>query len=239
MERNVPSVRRWQLAKFNGIFGRIKTVTLSEKRLPVLLKPQKIRQTTYTNNKETGMPKITTLEDLLVEELRDLLDAENQLTRALPKMAKAATAPELKAAFQEHLEVTKEHVNRLEQVFEQIGKPAKGKKCEAMKGLITEGKELMEEDILPEILDASMIGAAQRVEHYEMAGYGTVRTMAEVLGHREAAGLLDQTLKEEEEADKKLTMIAKKFVNLRALNAGSNEDEQSTRKSRRSMAAGD
>ncbi len=185
------------------------------------------------------MPKITTLEDLLVEELRDLLDAENQLTRALPKMAKAATSPELKAAFQEHLEVTKGHVNRLEQVFEQIGKPAKGKKCEAMKGLITEGKELMEEDILPEILDAGMIGAAQRVEHYEMAGYGTVRTMAEVLGHWEAAGLLDQTLKEEEEADKKLTMIAKKFVNLRALNAGSNQDEQSPRKSRRSMAAAD
>ena len=186
------------------------------------------------------MPKITTLEDLLLEELKDLFDAENQLTRALPKMAKAATAPELKAAFQEHLEVTKQQVERLQQVFEQIGKPAKGKKCEAMKGLITEGKDLMEEDILPEILDAGLIGAAQRVEHYEMAGYGTVRTMAEVLGHADAARLLDQTLKEEEEADKKLTMIARKFVNVRALNAGSNEDEEAPRsKSRRSMAAGD
>lgn len=185
------------------------------------------------------MPKITTLEDLLVEELKDLFDAENQLTRALPKMAKAATAPELKAAFQEHLEVTKQQVERLVQVFEEIGKPAKGKKCEAMKGLITEGKEMMEEDILPEILDAGLIGAAQRVEHYEMAGYGTVRTMAEVLGHTEAARLLDQTLKEEEEADKKLTMIAKKFVNLRALNAGANENEEETpRKSRRSTTAG-
>ena len=179
------------------------------------------------------MPKITTLEDLLVEELKDLFDAENQLTRALPKMAKAATSPELKAAFEEHLEVTKQQVQRLTQVFEQLGKPAKGKKCEAMKGLITEGKELMEEDILPEILDAGLIGAAQRVEHYEMAGYGTVRTMAEVLGHREAARLLDQTLKEEGEADKKLTMIAKKFVNIRALNAGPSEE-----KSRRSSSAG-
>ena len=182
------------------------------------------------------MPKITTLEELLVEELKDLFDAENQLTRALPKMAKAATSPELKAAFQEHLEVTKQQVERLTQVFEQLGKPAKGKKCEAMKGLITEGQELMQEDILPELLDAGLIGAAQRVEHYEMAGYGTVRTMAEVLGHREAALLLDQTLKEEGEADKKLTMIAKKFVNLRALNAGSSEQE-APRKSRRSRTA--
>lgn len=186
------------------------------------------------------MPKITTLEDLLVEELKDLFDAENQLTRALPKMAKAATSPELKAAFQEHLEVTKQQVERLTQVFEELGKPAKGKRCEAMKGLITEGQELMEEDVLPEILDAGLIGAAQRVEHYEMAGYGTVRTMAEVLGHKEAARLLDQTLKEEGEADKKLTMIAKKFVNMRALKAGDTEEEEgSSRKSRRSMAAGD
>ena len=185
------------------------------------------------------MPKITTLEDLLVEELKDLFDAENQLTRALPKMAKAATSPELKAAFEEHLEVTKQQVQRLTQVFEELGKPAKGKRCEAMKGLITEGRELMEEDILPEILDAGLIGAAQRVEHYEMAGYGTVRTMAEVLGHREAARLLDQTLKEEGEADKKLTMIAKKCVNVRALNASSSEEEeQAPRRSRRTRSAG-
>src|SRR5438067_4845587 len=143
------------------------------------------------------MAKVSSLEDLLVEELKDLFDAENQLTRALPKMAKAATAPELKEAFQEHLEVTRQQVERLTQVFEEIGKPAKGKRCEAMKGLITEGQELMKEDIDPEILDAGLIGAAQKVEHYEMAGYGTVQTMAEVLGHRDAARLLDQTLKEE------------------------------------------
>src|ERR1700680_4351942 len=171
------------------------------------------------------MAKLSTLEDLLVEELKDLFDAENQLTRALPKMAKAATAPELKAAFEEHLEVTTQQVERLTQVFEEIGTPAKGKRCEAMKGLITEGQELIKEDIDPEILDAGLIGAAQKVEHYEMAGYGTVRTMAEALGHTEAARLLDQTLQEEGEADKKLTMIAKKFVNGRALRAGQMEEE--------------
>lgn len=172
------------------------------------------------------MAKVSSLEDLFVEELKDLFDAENQLTRALPKMAKSASAPELKAAFQEHLEVTKQQVERLTQVFEEIGKPAKGKRCEAMKGLITEGQELMKEDISPEVLDAGLIGAAQKVEHYEMAGYGTVRTMAEVLGHKEAARLLDQTLKEEGEADKKLTMIAKKFVNARAMRAGEEEEEE-------------
>jgi ferritin-like metal-binding protein YciE len=166
------------------------------------------------------MAKVSSLEDLFVEELKDLFDAENQLTRALPKMAKAATSPELKAAFEEHLQVTKQQVERLTQVFEEIGKPAKGKRCEAMKGLITEGQELTKQDIAPEVLDAGLIGAAQKVEHYEMAGYGTVRTMADVLGHKEAARLLDQTLKEEGEADKKLTMIAKKFVNTRAMRAG-------------------
>jgi ferritin-like metal-binding protein YciE len=168
------------------------------------------------------MPKITTLEDLFVQELKDLFDAENQLTRALPKMAKAATAPELK--LQEHLEVTKQQVERLTQVFEEIGKPAKGKKCEAMKGLITEGQELMQQDIEPELLDAGLIGAAQKVEHYEMAGYGTVKSMAAILGHKEAAALLDQTLKEEQEADKKLSMIAKKYVNARAMKLGQAEE---------------
>ena len=171
------------------------------------------------------MAKLTTLQDLLVEELKDLFDAENQLTRALPRMAKAATAPELKEAFQEHLEVTKQQVARLTQVFDQLGKPAKGKRCEAMKGLITEGQELMQEDMLPELLDVGLIGAAQRVEHYEMAGYGTVRTMATALGLKEAAQLLDQTLKEEEAADKKLTLVAKKYVNVRALKLGQDEEE--------------
>lgn len=172
------------------------------------------------------MPKMTTLEDLFVDELRDLYDAENQLTKALPKMAKAANAPELKAAFEEHLEQTRNQVERLTQVFEQIGQPAKAKKCLAMRGLIEEGQELIKEDIEPEVLDAGLIGAAQRVEHYEMAGYGTVRTMAETLGHREAASLLQETLKEEEATDKKLTMIAKRFVNKRAASVGMSDAEE-------------
>lgn len=171
------------------------------------------------------MPKLATLEDLLVEELKDLFDAENQLTRALPKMAKAATAPELKQAFQEHLEVTRNQVERLTQVFDGLGRPAKGKRCEAMKGLITEGQELMQQNIEPELLDVGLIGAAQKVEHYEMAGYGTVRTMANILGHKEAAQLLEETLKEEEATDKKLTMIAKKYVNVRAMKIGQAEEQ--------------
>lgn len=184
------------------------------------------------------MAKVKSLEDLLVEELKDLFDAENQLTRALPKMAKAASAPELKEAFQEHLEITRGQVERLVQVFEELGQPAKGKRCEAMKGLIAEGQELISQDIEPEILDAGLIGAAQKVEHYEMAGYGTVRTMADVLGHKEAAQLLDQTLKEEGEADKKLTMIAKRFVNSRAMRAGENmgTEEDETGATRRRTA---
>lgn len=170
------------------------------------------------------MPKLTTLDNLLIQELRDLLDAENQLTRALPKMAKAATAPELKEAFLEHLDVTRRQVERLTQVFDELGKPAKGKRCEAMKGLITESQELLQENMEAELLDVGLIGAAQKVEHYEMAGYGTVRTMASVLGHKEAAQLLEQTLKEEEAADKKLTLIAKKYVNVRAKKAGQAEE---------------
>jgi ferritin-like metal-binding protein YciE len=172
------------------------------------------------------MPKTTTLEDLLVEELKDLLDAENQLTRALPKMARAANSPELKQALQEHLEVTKQQVERLTHVFEGLGRPARGKRCEAMKGLITEGQELMQEGMEPELLDAGLIGAAQKVEHYEMAGYGTVRTIAAALGHKDAAQLLDQTLKEEEAADKKLSQIAKKYVNVKALKVGQAEEHE-------------
>ena len=174
------------------------------------------------------MPRVTTLEDLLVDELKDLLDAENQLTKALPKMAKAATAKQLKQAFEDHLDVTKNQVERLKQVFQALGQPAKGKKCEAMKGLITEGKELIAEDIEPEILDAGLIGAAQKVEHYEIAGYGTVREIAERLGHKDVSRLLNQSLKEEEETDKKLTEIAKNIVNVRAASVGmqENEDEE-------------
>jgi ferritin-like metal-binding protein YciE len=169
------------------------------------------------------MPKIRSFEDLFLDELKDLFNAEQQLTRALPKMAKAASTPELKEAFQEHLEVTREQVRRLEQVFGEIGAPVKGKTCQAMKGLIEEGQELVKEGMESEVLDAGLIGAAQRVEHYEIAAYGTVRTMAEALGHRKAVKLLEQTLKEEKAADEKLTRIAESVVNVRAAELGESE----------------
>src|SRR5262249_1822774 len=154
------------------------------------------------------------LHDLFVDQLKDLYNAENQLVKALPKMAKAASSPELRSAFEEHLEVTKGHVERLEQVFESLDLPPKGQKCKAMKGLIEEGKELIDEEPEADVLDAGLICAAQKVEHYEMAGYGCVRTWARQLGHAEAADLLQQTLDEEGEADKKLTQIAESMVNV-------------------------
>jgi len=141
------------------------------------------------------------LEELLIEDMQDLLHAESQLVRALPKMAKAAHDPKLKQAFEKHLEETKGHVERLKQAFELLGARAKAKPCKAMQGLVEEGEEMIEEKAEPYAKDAGLIASAQRVEHYEMAGYGTVRTMAEVLGHTEAARLLDETLKEEGEAD--------------------------------------
>jgi ferritin-like metal-binding protein YciE len=155
------------------------------------------------------MAKMQTLEEAFVEEIRDLYDAEKQLTRALPKMAKAASAPELRDAFREHLEVTKGQVARLEQIFEALGQKARSKPCKGMKGLIEEGQEIMEEDAEENIGDLALIGAAQKVEHYEISGYGTMRTFALAMGQKEVAQLLDQTLKEEEATDKKLTLIAK------------------------------
>jgi ferritin-like metal-binding protein YciE len=160
--------------------------------------------------------KIKSLQELLVDELRDLYNAENQLVKALPKMAKAATSPELKTCFEEHLEQTKGHVDRLERVFEELGTRAKGKTCEAMEGLIEEGKDLIDEDIDRTVLDAGLICAAQKVEHYEMAGYGCVRTWARQLGHEEAANLLQETLDEEAQADHRLTQIAESAVNVEA-----------------------
>src|SRR5436305_5870929 len=138
--------------------------------------------------------KLKTLHDLFVDELKDLYNAENQIIKALPKMAKAASSDELRQGFEEHLEQTHGHVERLEQIFEQLGARAKGKKCVAMEGLIDEGKELMSDDAEPSVMDAALIAAAQKVEHYEMAGYGTVRAWAEQLGLHEAANRLQQTL---------------------------------------------
>ncbi len=131
--------------------------------------------------------EIDSLRELYVDELKDLYSAEKQILKALPKMVKKATDAKLKAAFQDHLEVTQRHVERLEQVFEAIGKSPRGKKCKAMEGLLEEGKETMQEDMAPEVMDAALIAAAQRVEHYEMAGYGTVRTWAQAHG-RDGAG---------------------------------------------------
>ncbi|HEV7515458.1 MAG TPA: ferritin-like domain-containing protein [Thermoanaerobaculia bacterium] len=155
--------------------------------------------------------EIDTLQKLYVEELRDLHSAERQIIQALPRMIKAATSPELKAGLQEHLDVTKEQLARLDQIFEKLGKKGTGKKCKGMEGVLADGKELLEEDMAPEVLDAGIISAAQHVEHYEMAGYGTVRTYAQLLGEKEAAKLLQQTLDEEGDADKKLTQLAERI----------------------------
>jgi len=147
------------------------------------------------------------LKELYIDELKDLYSAENQLVKALPKMAKAATSPDLRAGFEEHLEQTKVHVQRLETIFEQFGESPKGKKCKGMEGLIEEGSEAIEE-YEGELLDAALIGAAQRVEHYEMAGYGTVSAFAEELGESEHVTLLKETLEEEKETDEKLSGLA-------------------------------
>ncbi len=166
-----------------------------------------------------------TLEQLLEESIKDLYDAEKQLVKALPKLAKAATNPELKAAFTEHLEQTKGHQTRLEQVFEHLGVKAKSKPCKAMKGLIEEGQEQISEDAEGAIKDLMLITAAQKVEHYEMSGYGSVRTLAEAIGNQDVVDLLQQTEDEETEADQKLTEIAASLIE-EAGDTGGEDDEE-------------
>ena len=166
---------------------------------------------------------IETLEELLLEEIKDLYDAEKQITRALSKLAKAATNADLKAAFTEHLEQTKGQVTRLEEVFGHLGQKPKSKPCLAMKGLIEEGEEQTQEDAEGPIMDLMLIGAAQKVEHYEISGYGTVRTLAEAIGNDEVAGLLRQTEEEEAETDRNLTQIASQLVE--EVNGESEEEE--------------
>ena len=160
------------------------------------------------------------LKELYIDELKDLYSAENQLVKALPKMAKGAASEELRQGFEEHLEQTKGHVQRLEQIFEALGESPKGKKCKGMEGLIKEGAEVLDEDYEGNILDAALIGAAQRVEHYEIAAYGTARAMAEKLGEDEHVSLLTETLEEEKETDEKLTQLA-----VEANTAGTAEEE--------------
>lgn len=160
---------------------------------------------------------ITTLHELYVEELKDLYSAEQQILKALPKMVKAASHEELVNAFKEHLEETKTQVTRLEKIFKELDVSPKGKTCKAMKGLLEEGKDVMAEDAEPAVLDAALITAAQRVEHYEMAGYGCVRTFANLLGYDDAARLLQETLDEEGATDKKLTELAEAIINVEAV----------------------
>ena len=160
------------------------------------------------------------LKELYIDELKDLYNAESQLVKALPKMAKAASSDELRQGFEEHLEQTKGHVQRLEKIFQALGESPKGKKCKGMEGLIEEGSEVMEEDYEGSVLDAALIGAAQRVEHYEIAGYGTVRSMAETLGESNHVSLLKETLEEEKETDEKLTELATQ------INAEANEESK-------------
>ena len=160
--------------------------------------------------------EMDSLRDLYVDELKDVLNAEKQILKALPKMAKAASHGELRTAFEEHIAVTEEHVSRLENIFDDLGKPARGKKCLGMEGLLAEGSEMMQEDMEPEVLDAALISSAQRVEHYEIAAYGTLRTYARQLGFDNHAELLQRTLDEEGEADKLLSQIAESTVNVDA-----------------------
>jgi ferritin-like metal-binding protein YciE len=162
--------------------------------------------------------KLQSFDDLFLHELQDLYSAEKQLVTALPKMAKGAASAELKKAFETHLEQTEGHVDRLDRIFKDLDLSAGRHKCKAMEGLIHEGSELLKDDAEESIRDAALIGAAQRVEHYEIAGYGTARTFAEMLGHTEAAELLQQTLDEEKETDQLLTELALTSVNVEAQN---------------------
>jgi len=163
------------------------------------------------------------LKELYIDELKDIYNAENQLVKALPKMAKAANSEELRTGFEEHLVQTRGHVQRLEQIFKELGEKPSGKKCKGMEGLVAEGQEMMGEDFEDDVMDAALISAAQRVEHYEIAAYGTVRTYAELLGEDTAVQLLEQTLEEEKETDQKLTDMASE-INVRAMGEGSEED---------------
>lgn len=152
--------------------------------------------------------KMNELRDLYIEQLRDLYSAESQILKALPKMIKTSTSADLKSGFEEHLEQTRGHVERLEDIFQSLAVSPKGKKCKGMEGLLAEGKETMEQDAEDEVMDAALIAAAQHVEHYEIAGYGCVRTYAELLGDKNASKLLQQTLEEEKETDEKLSDLA-------------------------------
>jgi len=186
-----------------------------------------------------------TLHDAFLDELRDAYDAEKQLTRALPKLAKAASSPELRTAFEKHLEETRGHVDRLERVFESLDEKVRGKHCDGIAGIIEEGKSVMEEDFDEATMDACLIAGGQRAEHYEMAAYGTLVAWAQAMGHVEAADLLQQTLNEEKAADKKLWQLAEGGINQEAADAASGQEEgeedaqKPARAGRRTVSASD
>jgi ferritin-like metal-binding protein YciE len=180
--------------------------------------------------------ELETLRDLYIDELKDLWSAEKQLVQALPKMAKAANDPKLAKAFTNHLRETERQVTRLERIFKDLGESPRGKKCVGMEGLIEEGKELIKEKPEPQVLDAGLISKAQHIEHYEMAGYGTVRTYAQVLGEERQAQLLQETLDEEGNADKLLTQLAENSINIEAAQ-GDEEEETTSSRSRAGKSA--
>jgi ferritin-like metal-binding protein YciE len=177
--------------------------------------------------------EMESLKELYVEELKDLWSAETQITKALPKMMKAATNPKLKKAFNTHLKQTERHVKRLERIFKELGESPRGKKCVGMEGLIKEGQELIKEKPEADVLDAGLIAAAQHVEHYEIAGYGCVRTWARQMGEDRQAELLQETLDEEEQTDRLLTELAESEINVEAEEG---EDEEESRPATRSRA---
>jgi ferritin-like metal-binding protein YciE len=179
--------------------------------------------------------EINSLRELYIDQLRDLYDAENQLIKALPKMAKGATSDQLREGIEEHLEQTRGQAERLEQIFERLGEKPKGKKCKGMQGLVEEGNETLKEDMEEDTKDAAIIAAAQRVEHYEISGYGTARTYANLLGENEDVELLEETLEEEKETDQKLTQLAEE-INVEAAEGSDEEEEE--RPSRARSASG-
>ena len=191
------------------------------------------------------MAEMGTLHDAFLDELRDAYDAEKQITKALPKMAKAASSPELRSAFEMHLEETRGQIARLEDVFAALGEKVRGKHCDGMAGIIEEGKSAMEEDFDDSTLDAALIASAQRVEHYEMAAYGTLVAWAKAMGHTEAADLLEETLDEEKSTDAKLTQLAEGGINQEAADSAhpqegddDNEEEEGGQSPARKMAGG-
>jgi ferritin-like metal-binding protein YciE len=169
---------------------------------------------------------LDSMNELFLNELKDVYNAEKQLVAALPRMAKAAQSPKLQQAITKHLRETEDHAKRLEQILQSLGAPLRGKKCKGMEGLIEEGKEILEEEGAPEVIDAAIISAAQRVEHYEIAAYGCLRTYAQLLGNSEADRLLQQTLAEEEATDKALTALGEGGINQAAVAAGAQEDDE-------------